>query len=321
MTVAAKKVEAAVAAPSPLLTLPGTLVLARPLQVQVILMGAGGTGARVATMLSKMLRRNDRIVIIDPDVVEERNLHRQHFIQRDVGRMKSQVIGDRLKIEAARVGFQVESIVGALTTDVLANIWHSFQDCDYVAPIVLGCVDNRTARAEVWKLLSGGDYTPMAYIDAGNELRGGQVVLSLSTWPMWSVMGENFRAVWDDKRKGLSPAQVQEYRGDLSGFQGHVSAATLHNLFPALLKREEKTEGPACELVIDLQSVAANALAATWMGVMLSWLVDEVPTSTLGVAFSSLGTMTTFPVVEATVTPRGTVWVGPKGSQVGDWGR
>src|SRR3990167_474951 len=63
--------------------------------LQVILAGAGGVGSRLVPPLVKMLPSGTILDIYDPDIVEKKNLNRQHFCHRDLGKPKAQVLAER----------------------------------------------------------------------------------------------------------------------------------------------------------------------------------------------------------------------------------
>jgi adenylyltransferase/sulfurtransferase len=67
--------------------------------VSVLVIGAGGIGAPVLRILREA--GVDRITVADPDTVALENLHRQIlFTERDLGRSKAAVVGERLGVEA-----------------------------------------------------------------------------------------------------------------------------------------------------------------------------------------------------------------------------
>jgi adenylyltransferase/sulfurtransferase len=67
----------------------------------ILVIGAGGLGAPVLTILARSLDAS--ITIIDDDVIDESNLHRQIlFGERDVGRSKLAIARERVLAEAAR---------------------------------------------------------------------------------------------------------------------------------------------------------------------------------------------------------------------------
>src|SRR5690242_10022390 len=66
----------------------------------VTIVGLGGTGAFLAEDLARLFSVHFgwrvRITLVDHDVVEEHNEQRQAFSKRDRGRLKAQVVGERL---------------------------------------------------------------------------------------------------------------------------------------------------------------------------------------------------------------------------------
>lgn len=68
--------------------------------VQILMIGAGGTGGHIAPHLYRLLHALDRpvkVIIADGDIVEEKNLVRQNFIASDLGRNKAQVLAERFR--------------------------------------------------------------------------------------------------------------------------------------------------------------------------------------------------------------------------------
>jgi hypothetical protein len=59
--------------------------------VKIVMLGAGGTGGHIAPHLYRLLYSLDRpvrFIIADGDLVEQKNLVRQNFIQADLGENK-----------------------------------------------------------------------------------------------------------------------------------------------------------------------------------------------------------------------------------------
>ena len=66
--------------------------------VKIIMLGAGGTGGYIAPHLYRLLHTLERpvkVIIVDGDIVEEKNLIRQNFVASDIGRNKAQVLAER----------------------------------------------------------------------------------------------------------------------------------------------------------------------------------------------------------------------------------
>ena len=63
--------------------------------VKIVVLGAGGTGGYVIPHLYRLGYASEhptRILVCDGDVVEQKNLIRQNFVEQDIGRNKAQVL-------------------------------------------------------------------------------------------------------------------------------------------------------------------------------------------------------------------------------------
>lgn len=150
--------------------------------VKIIILGAGGTGGYVIPHLYRIgfaANRNMRIVVCDGDVVEEKNLIRQNFVEQDIGRNKAQVLSARY---SAAFGIECEYIPRFIETedellkltqpDFHKDIWRTGSETQRV--FLIGCVDNNKSR----KLCHSVFYRQkdLIYIDSGNGEHTGQVV-------------------------------------------------------------------------------------------------------------------------------------------------
>jgi molybdopterin/thiamine biosynthesis adenylyltransferase len=251
----------------------------------VFLVGAGGTGARVAGPLSQILRAGDRLIVIDHDTVEERNLLRQNFAPPDVGRLKAEVIASRYRaggrIHTAAVARKLEGHASFEAVAQIAAHTSGPTRTALQAAIILGCVDNgaaRTAMKGLWSYLAT-NICPTAWIDVGNENRGGQALISLARWPaMVKVNGV--------------PSQTTSWL--LPGLD-----AAMPQL---LISRPEET---GCDQV-DMQTVMVNHFAAAAALNMTSWLLRGIPFSSAGTFFSTLNSMQPIRILAA---DRGTLRV------------
>ncbi|MCA0455388.1 MAG: ThiF family adenylyltransferase [Chloroflexi bacterium] len=131
----------------------------------VTVVGMGGTGSQVARTLARAIydmRRArlhiPKLVFIDPDVVEEKNVGRQLFAAGDVGQNKSMVLARRFN---QALGLEIAAI------DQLLNIR---QHIERTGNLVIGCVDNYDARRELAKAEG-------IWLDAGNHFDSGQVCI------------------------------------------------------------------------------------------------------------------------------------------------
>jgi hypothetical protein len=239
----------------------------------VIVVGAGGTGARVVPPLTQMLRRGDSVAIIDHDIVEDRNLLRQHFAARDIGRPKAAVLAERYRKDGIALGSFQTRLTPENANDTLGAVYNAL--C--VAPgqpgravagvVVIGCVDNAAARRGMQALNTCHPNIGApegAWIDVGNEMRGGQVLLTLNSWPLKAAGAVSF-----------PPSRCQ--------------MNTIGQAMPQLL-RDRPDETESCGERIDLQTVQVNHMASSMVINTLSWLMLGIPFTSAGMFFSTLNT-------------------------------
>jgi PRTRC genetic system ThiF family protein len=134
----------------------------------VTIVGLGGTGSQVARSLARILYdmhrarlHLPRVVFVDPDVVEEKNVGRQMFAAGDIGQNKSRVLARRFN---QALGLEIEAIDQPL--DVRRHI-------EQHGSLVIGCVDNHLGRRELAKVEG-------IWLDAGNHFDSGQVCIGNS---------------------------------------------------------------------------------------------------------------------------------------------
>lgn len=156
----------------------------------IFVVGCGGTGSRLVPALIQFIRSitkehvpsgwlgSTNIVLVDGDVVEQKNLIRQNFVQSDVGKNKAAVLANRYAkaygmnvvaypkfIEEGTNPYAFRSLLSEASG---LDLQHRFND------MVIMCVDSAKARRIVIEAFSvNGD--PTVFIDAGNEDSFGQV--------------------------------------------------------------------------------------------------------------------------------------------------
>lgn len=249
--------------------------------LRVIVVGAGGTGGRLIPPLMQVLKRGDSVAIVDGDHVEDRNLARQNFKVRDVGENKAEVMARRYR----RDGIEVDAYAAMLTVENWREVLGSRGSERY---IWLGCVDNWRAR----KLLYGTIMPSVSalWIDAGNEMRGGQVLMSATQWPFRvkaEYLGKPREAPMNCSLRGMDAMPQllvpQPWHCDRCNIDNKAEAATCKgcNLPEA-----------SCRDRIDLQTVAVNQLSASCMLNMLSCILYGHAIMTCGAFFSTLNVVT-----------------------------
>ena len=113
----------------------------------------------MAEGLCRLLDKKSKIYLVDHDRVEQHNLIRQNFYAEDLGRFKCQALAERLAVKFGReIGYQIEPISAE---------WQNH------ARVIIGCVDNATARMEIHKITNNYSW----WLDAGNSHHSGQVLI------------------------------------------------------------------------------------------------------------------------------------------------
>lgn len=65
-------------------------------KINVLICGAGSAGANTALLIARDIRLIDHIIIIDYDLIEDRNLNTQPWSKNDIGYKKAEVLDDIL---------------------------------------------------------------------------------------------------------------------------------------------------------------------------------------------------------------------------------
>lgn len=167
----------------------------------VFVIGGGGTGGRLIPMLSQFMRsitrgvsptgwlESPKIWLIDDDVVEQKNILRQNFIDRDVGKHKAVVLAERY---TKAYGVEIIPLTMRITTAGASEFHTAVDDHLFIknnhrnvnfrgiigTSIVVICVDSVQARRDILNtfILGNGSTTPKTFfVDAGNEDSFGQV--------------------------------------------------------------------------------------------------------------------------------------------------
>jgi len=256
---------------------------------RLVLVGCGGTGARLAALLARMLPPTiDHVSFIDPDRVEARNLFRQHFTANDVGEYKAEVVAQRFRLGLPP---DLHPILQPITT---AYEPHALQWLTR-GSMVISCVDNMAARRIIYRSV------PNIWIDAGNDMHHGQVILSarkamiqldrsLVTLPLGRHIGlfDDFHRVspagdgptrekiLQDWQHAATNGQAQSFPLWYDGMMRH--APELLGTRPQVRHKALDTpEAEACGHRLDTQTVGVNNMAAAVAANMFETVVTGAP--------------------------------------------
>lgn len=133
-----------------------------------IIVGVGGTGSLLARDLPKlMIGTSNKMVIIDGDIVEEKNRKRQSYQKHDVGSNKAIALSAKIN---SFYGCICEAIDTYVTNDEIKACLKRY---DGYIPVIIGCVDNDKSR----KIMEGtfNELDKCVYLDSANSEYEGNV--------------------------------------------------------------------------------------------------------------------------------------------------
>lgn len=222
-----------------------------------IVVGLGGTGGYLVNNLVKYLNiyknKEMELVLVDGDVLEERNLLRQGFLPKDIGRNKAEVLSERFgKVVKENIKLSYRGTYIDKISDV-EEIVGNKKDV-----VIISCVDNNMARYRLimsqYKMHEDG-LREITFLDAGNEEWHGQVLVNRL-------------------RKGYKSPVA--YKDGVFEFKGNVKG---HNLSTIFDSREDwiNTLGRAdyelsCDVVAAAapQNIVTNMTSAAGLMYMLN---------------------------------------------------
>lgn len=148
---------------------------------KICVIGAGGTGSYFLKEFSRYLYENKkaqqqirRMVIVDGDRVEEKNLVRQSFMKEDVAAPKSAVMASALN-DAFALDWKGYARY-LLREEELEQDFIGAIDGSEI-PLIIGCVDNHACRLVCEEFFEKS--STCIYFDAANEFTSGEVVFAL----------------------------------------------------------------------------------------------------------------------------------------------
>lgn len=184
----------------------------------IIQIGTGGTGGYLTQHISQLLgvsKRPASYTIVDPDVIEEKNLGNQLFLKEEIGLKKADVLASRYShAYGIDVGSYSDSYIESV--EDLKQLFHTeylklpnFLNQVQFLPIIIGAVDNNFSRKILHEFFIS--MKTCIYIDAGNE--------STSVPTDWQQR----------PKKDWTEEEVNRFNG--SGWTGQVVTGVNFNLF------------------------------------------------------------------------------------------
>lgn len=214
----------------------------------ICLVGCGGTGSYIAHALAQLKASQPpgggavgRVILVDPDEVEERNIGRQNFAPADIGHPKAQGLAFRYNLA---FGLDFEWVIEPFRPGLLPK-----EASSLARLLVVGAVDSGQARRAIAGALRERQ-DEVVWLDAGNGLDRGQVVI-----------GNAYR------RAKLS--QSVDAAINIARYLPYPSLA-----LPELLQADPRPEPSCAEAVqADLQGLFVNRFMADIVGEYLHRLL------------------------------------------------
>ena len=155
-----------------------------PQYKSIYFVGAGGTGGytipNALRMFSNMIKKDTAIHIYDQDRVEEHNCERQNFVWADIGKYKSQVLGERY---SSAFGVPIKWLPVNFTKEYFNNLFDSMSTNEMIETfpiLIVDTVDSRLARSEINDIVKDND---IDWISAGNTENTGQIIYYSKNFP------------------------------------------------------------------------------------------------------------------------------------------
>ena len=251
----------------------------------IIIVGCGGNGSHLVSDVSRYIATSDKelkLILIDGDHVEEKNIIRQNFITSDIGKNKAEVLAQRY---SAAFGIEISSIPEYLTPEVIKG-----SNFRLVRVLWVTCTDNLKSR----KLVDGLQEYKSIWVDLGNEEFGGQVTLSCAN-------------KFDDSQLLYPPESLNE-----STFR----MPSVFELFPeynSLLEAEEEVIERSCAEIAEESPAQAGFINATCAMIAKNWihaLLEGNPISTHQVYFTIKNVFSSRSIYKSTIEGwRKNLWV------------
>lgn len=139
----------------------------------IVVVGCGGTGSHYIKELGRLLygmgaKEKVKLILVDGDYVEEKNLVRQAFLPQDIGYNKAQVMAEIL---SQAYGITAEFYDKYIDTP--ADLEQLVGKDDVV--LLIGCVDNHQCRQSMHRFYQSRQHC--IYMDSANEYSVGEVVI------------------------------------------------------------------------------------------------------------------------------------------------
>lgn len=201
------------------------MIFSKSRPVKIVLVGTGGTGGYIVPQLYRLLYALDRpirVILCDGDLVEEKNLGRQNFIEADLGKNKAMVLAERYSnafgIETSYIPQYVED--EEMLEELLEPLQYpqnryvtnrngeAVQEVISEIVILIGAVDNNRSRQVFHNVFQRAK--ELIYIDSGNSKASGQVICGVRRSGKTFYLGDGWLSIRGNS--GLYRAELRMER-------------------------------------------------------------------------------------------------------------
>ena len=153
-------------------------------EIEFYLVGCGGTGSWLVPSICRIARTLERqsktttLILIDADIIEQKNVLRQNFGDAEIGLNKAQTLALRYSLSW---GINIEALPDSFSPDIVAR---DYYHREHKLKILIGCVDNALARQSIASAISQYQSwhtrnipTELWWLDCGNHTNSGQVLI------------------------------------------------------------------------------------------------------------------------------------------------
>lgn len=256
----------------------------RPGAMTIALVGCGGNGSHIAQALARIAVHYRagggdplRLVFIDGDTIEEKNVGRQLFTPAEIGRNKAQALAARFN---HLFGLKIEAVPEMATVDVLrivGGLTRRFGGKNDSVGLLVGAVDNAVAR----KSLNGA-------------------LTQLSCWSLWLDTGNHD---YSGQVSAGSSTDLKRLRSAIKlGICGYLPAPSVTD--PELLEATERKERENCAAAIEdnLQGLMVNTQVAAIAAAYLDRIIIHRQLTRFRTSFSQLAlSMRSLPITASTI--------------------
>lgn len=239
---------------------------------KIVQIGCGGNGTYLVQQISQMfslLGQKGEYLLVDPDIVEKKNLRNQLFIEKDIGKTKASVLAQRYRAAyQVPISYYDKSFIE--TEELLEFLFTAETESSYdqiTFPILIGAVDNNFSRQVFHRFFERANN--ILYIDVGVHEAKLPNNKTLEQYNEWTTdEKESF------ERSGYTGQVVAGLR-----LKGETVLEPVNSVYPDIMtdKDDIAPSQAACSTIVasDPQRLITNRLAAMALSIYINDLFSS----------------------------------------------